>query len=229
MVTDLLLPERGIATPKPPSYIKLDMAFGVGAGAKLLDKSRYHSHGTISGASWATGHHGYCLDFDPDEPSYVEIPASHTQLDFTSEDFSIIARAKLDVVTDRRQIFMRGLYNTGGWSFLNFEGAYLYLWLFQSGGSTRTRSAIGALSIDTLYTLGATRKGTIGKVYIDGVDVTDASDSLLDPVTCARSAKIGIYDDKTSSPLDGKMEFLRVFGGIALSASEHLAWHRALA
>jgi len=49
-----------------------------------------------------------------------------------------------------------------------------------------------------------------------------------DPLTSSEAALIGTHKLHSWANLDGKIEFLRVFGGIALSASEHLAYHNAL-
>lgn len=229
MVSDLFIPRRDFIVPKMPSYVKLDMAFGIGAGAQLMDKSRYRSHGTISGAAWATGAHGRCLDFDPTEPSYVEIAAADsTQLDFTSEDFSIVCRVYIDDLTGYRWIFSRGITNGDGYEFrINITDGIPYLNTNQSGAVQTTVG--GTLTTGVWYTLGVSRDGAAVKIYANGVDVTSTSGTHIDPATSARSAKIGIYDNKVAFPFDGKIEFLRIFGGIALSASEHLAWHNALA
>ncbi|GAI66611.1 unnamed protein product, partial [marine sediment metagenome] len=111
---DLLLPKVEAPVLPMPSYVKLAMAFGVGAGATLFDKSRYRSHGAITTATWAAGVHGYCLDFVPGNPDHVVIPAAHTQLNFIAEDFSIIARVNADDLTADREIFMRGELNVDG-------------------------------------------------------------------------------------------------------------------
>jgi len=229
MVTNLLVPDRRIVVPKPPSYLKLDMAFAIGAGAKLMDKSRYRSHGTISGADWADGAHGRCLDFNPATPSYVEIPAAYTQLDFTSEDFSIIARIKVDL-TASRAIFARGVDRTDGWLWRVLSTGQMDFFTSQSGPRQRSYSHTGDIATDTWATVGLTREGTSVKLYGDGVALTmDFSDTHLDPATCARTAKIGIRNDLATNPFDGKIEFLRIFGGIALPATAHLAYHNALA
>ena len=229
MVTDLLLPKKGIETLELPSYVKLDMAFGLGTGTTLFDKSRYRSHGTISGANWATGAHGYALDFIGATPSYVEIPATHTQLNFTSEDFSIIIRARFDSVAAEQYLFSRGEVNTDGWGIDYFAWAGVALRTFQSGASQHSYSPGGELLAATWYTLGFSRDGAAVKVYINGIDKTEFGGTHINPVTCSRSVKIGIYDNKSSAPFDGKIEFLRIIGGVALSASEHLAFHNALA
>lgn len=229
MVTNLLVPERKIVVPKPPSYLKLDMAFAIGSGAKLMDKSRYRSHGTISGAAWAAGLHGYCLDFDPTIPSYVEIPAAYTQLDFTSEDFSIIARSYIDSLAASREIICRGLWDTDGYEVYVHTGGSVNFTTFQAGEYQLTQSLAGAITAGTWRTIGISRDGESAIIYVDGVDVNSVVGTHTNPTTSARSARIGIQDNETNNPFDGKIEFLRVFGGIALPASAHLAWHNALA
>jgi len=229
MVTKLLVPDRRIVVPKPPSYLKLNMAFGVGAGSTLFDKSRYRSHGTIVGAAWATGLHGKALDFDPATPSYVEIPASYTQLNFTSEKFSIICRLRPDIITPTFYIFNRGLESTDGYILRVYGPGAIAISTSQSGAHQLTYTADNTMVAGTRLTIGISRDGATCTIYKDGVDVTFAHGTHIDPATCARSAKLGIYDNKASGPYDGLMEFSRVFGGIALSASEHLAYHNALA
>lgn len=229
MTIELLVPRPRLVVPKPKSYVKLDMAFGVGAGTTLYDKSRYRSHGAITGASWATGLHGKCLDFDSTIPSYVEIPAAHTQLNFTSEDFSIIARVYLDDLTDARAVFARGLrVNQDGYSVIINSSGGIEFWTFQDGAYQYTISTY-SINTATHYTIGVSRDGAVGKVFLNGVDITLACSGHKNPKTSSQNAYIGVVGDKVRYPFDGKMEFLRVFGGIALSASEHLAWHNALA
>lgn len=228
-ITDLILPKRGIILPEVPSYIKLDMAFGAGNATILGDKSRYHSHGTIHGATVADGLHGKCLDFDSTIPSYVEIPASHTQLDFQAEDFSLIAGVYIDDLTSHRHLFQRGLAEVDGYySYINKNGAF-YTLTNQLGSLQLSASTPGGITTGAWFTLGCSRNGASIRIYVNGIDDTSTLMAHIDPATCVRSAKIGVHDNKVSNPFDGKIEFLRVFGGVALSASEHLAYHNALA
>lgn len=229
MIHELLLPRVREPALILPSYVKLDMAFGVGSGTSLFDKSRYRSHGTITGADWATGAHGYCLDFDKSVPDYVEIDADYDQLDFTSDDFSMVMRAKIDSLAATVILFCRGLDDTDGYSWRVTSVGRLHFRTEQSGAGQPSYSAAGDIATDTWYTLGMSRDGASVKVYKNGVDITSVSATHIDPATSARSAKIGIYDDKLLLTFDGKIEFLRIFGGLALSDSEHLAWHNALA
>lgn len=228
MINTLIVPRRRVALPRPPSYQKLLMAFGLGAGTTLFDKSRYKAHGTISGADWATGVHGYCLDFNRAIPDYVEIPAAYDHLDFTSEDFSFIFRIKFDVFTGSPVIFCRGEAGVGGYYIQCLPTGLLWALTIQAGTNQKTQTAAGALVVGTWYTIGVSRDGAAITLYRNGVDVTSISGTHVDPVSSAETALIGIYKGAAVSAFDGKMEFLAAFGK-ALTASEHLAWHNALA
>lgn len=228
MVTELLLPRGKILRPKPPSRIKLDMAFGVGVGASLFDKSRYRSHGAITTATWAAGVHGYCLDFVAANPDFVEIPAAHTQLDFTTQDFSFIVRLKADDLTANVAIYYKGTHQVDGIFWLILSTGALDLYTNQLLARQRSFSSGGDIVVGNWYTVGISRDGASVKLFKNGVDVTFSAGAHINPTTCARSAKIGIRDNRINDPFDGKIEFLRIFGGIALTASEHLAYHNAL-
>jgi len=229
MPVELMLPGRRIPAPLPPSYLALDMAFGVGNPAILGDKSRYRSHGTIVGAVPAAGVHGYCLDFDPTIPSYVEIPAAHTQLNFIAEDFSVVMRVNMDDTTISRWLFIRGREIVDGWGIRMDAGGRVRAFTWQTPATQQSMTNPGDFVIATDYTVGLTRSGASCRIYRNGVDRTALPDVHINPLTCARSAKIGVYDNLVGNPFDGKIEFCRVFRNIALTTSEHLAWHNALA
>jgi len=229
MPVELEIPRVKVPALPMPTYVKLAEAFGVGAGTSLLDKSRYRSHGAITGAVWAAGLHGYCLDFNPALPSHVVIPAAHTQLNFTSRDFSMIVRVKFDSLATHRTILERGAINTDGYLFWVNDAGSMEAYTSQALASQWSNSAAGSIVIDTWYTLGLSRHGASMRLHRNGLDITNIEGVHINPATCARSAKIGIRDDLVGNPADGQMEFLRIFGGIALPASSHLAWHNALA
>jgi len=229
MQSGLTLPRSSIIIPKVPSRIKLDMAFGLGSGSTLFDKSRYRSHGTISGASWAAGLHGYALDFNSATPDYVEISAANsTQLNFTSEKFSIIACLKIDVYEQHHAILTRGKISETGWEWRIATTGQIHFRTNQGGVNQVSTSTAGDILAATLYTVGISRNGASVKVFRNGADRTTTSGTHINPLTSSENLRIGTTPNSTL-PLDGKIEFLRIFGGIALSASEHLAYHRALA
>ena len=224
MAVELSLPGRRIPAPLPPSYLALDMAFGVGNPAILGDKSRYRSHGAITGAVPAAGVHGYCLDFDPTIPSYVEIPAAHTQLNFTSEDFSFVSRVYNRNPAAGAILFNRGLATTDGYYIYMVPSGSFRLYTNQALASQNTRSADGEIVANTWHTLGISRSGASATVYKNGVDITVEAGIHIDPLTCARSAKIGIYNDLASFPLVGQIRWVR-FLKRALSEEEHMIAH----
>jgi len=229
MITRLWTPPKKPIDPRMSSYVKLDMAFGVGAGTQLMDKSRYRSHGTISGAAWADGLHGKALDFERDDVDYVEIAAAYDQLNFTSEDFSMIIRAYFESLPTSMDIFTRGEYTINGFYVQVRAAGYMVIYTNQSGQVQLSRSSDGSIAAGSWKTLGFSRSGSSIEVYINGVEDTSVAGTHENPAASARGATIGVYTNLTSSPMDGKIEFLRIFGGIALSTSEHLAWHNALA
>lgn len=210
------------------AYTVLDLDFGYGRGSKLLDKSPFHSHGDILGASWATGVHGYTLDFNAATPDYVEIPAAYTQLNFTSENFSLIARVKLDNLSDANRIFIRGLFDTDGWFIQYHTAVGLDVRTGQSSANQSTQSGTSGWAIATWYTIGFSRDGASITLYRNGVDVTSVSGVHINPATSSRSAKIAVDDDKSGNPFDGQIEFLRIFGRIALPATAHAWFHNML-
>ena len=225
---ELLLPRVREPELILPSYVKLDMAFGVGSGSILFDKSRYRSHGAITGAAWETGVHGFALDFIPGRPSIVTIDAAYDQLNFTSEDFSIIARINSYNLDATRVILSRGKGNVDGWYYTIRTTGQLRFYTDQSGASVNSRSSVGAIVIGTDYTVGISRTGSSVKIYVDGVEDTDTVGTHINPVTSARDFEIGYSTPDSYGAFDGLMEFLLIFGGISLPEKTHLAWHNAL-
>lgn len=225
---ELLTPPRRLARYELPSYVKLDMAFGIGAGAKLMDKSRYRSHGTLTTPTWADGLHGRCLDFVKASSDRVVIPAAYDQLDFTSEDFSIVMRVYSHDVSVEQCLFARGAFNTAGYYTMITAAGAVEINICQEDARQLNNTAAGAISNNTWYTVGFTRAGTASYVLIDGVNETVSSAPVLDPLTYPSAAYLGIYTTLFHYKFDGLIEFCRVFGGVALSESAHLAWHNAL-
>lgn len=211
-----------------PHHTCLDMYLSLGKGSKLLDKSAYRTHGDISGASWATGVHGLCLDFDAGDIDYVSIPATATQLDFTSEQFSIITRINWDSLAATSEIISHGLIDVDGWEFKTLNTGTLFFRTNQTEANQSSTSGVGAVSAGEWYTIGLTRDQSSVKFYVNGVGSVGTTGTHIDPLTSSRIYTLMVYCDKASNPSDGKMEFLRIFGGIALPASAHLFYHNGL-
>jgi len=220
-------PTRSLSIPRTLLWLKdcvLDMPINEGSGSILHDRSIFQAHGAIVGASWSPD--GKSLDFDPLIPSYVEIPAAYTHLNFTTQAFSIITRFKVDDISTERVLCSRGVYNTDGWWFRIEVTGHLRVWTFQSGANQATSSAAGSIAINTWYTGGFSRNGAGVKIYING-----ASDGVgtghVNPTTADRTFNIGLGAGAYPRPYDGKIEFLQVFNR-ALPAEEHERAHRAL-
>ena len=96
-------------------------------------------------------------------------------------------------------IFCRGFYQADGYYFQISSGGAFYFITNQAGANQATETAAGRILVNTWYILGVTRAGAVVKLYRNGVDVTDISGSHINPKTCTRTPKIGIYDDKSSN------------------------------
>ena len=98
----------------------------------------------------------------------------------------------------------------------------------QAAAEQLSRGAPGDWGTDEEVTIGFSRSGAVVTIYTNGFDTTDISGTHIDPDTCARSAKIGIYDDKSSFPFKGLFDMGWLFTR-HLSPQEHLNWHKRLA
>lgn len=197
-------------------------------GSRAVDLSPSGAHGRLSGFGSPAKRHISGLDFVSATPSYVEIPAAYTQLNFTSEKFSGIVRLKVDSVAVIRTIFLSGEQDVSGyWWFILTDGS-VALDTSQLGAYQRTNSSASDIVIATRYTIGFSRDGTSVKLYVNGVDVNSTVGDHTNPATSTDKYYIGYYKPGATYPFDGKIEFLRVFGGIALPATAHLWFHNAL-
>jgi len=148
-------------------------------------------------------------------------------LNFTSEDFSMIFRIKPTLTATFIVLVCRGAFNVDGYYLeIGADGLINFI-TCQSGASQTSRSSVGDIVTNTQYTLGISRRGAAVTIFLNGVNKTVVSDTHINPTTCARTANIGIYDDLTSYPMEGKMKVLAVWNR-ALSALEHMNTHQAL-
>lgn len=196
----------------------------------LADTSRYGSDGAFRGAgqpNWVREPSGlWVLDFNPANPDYVEIPADQTQLNFTSEDFSLVARFKIDDLTASRYLFVRGSSALDGWYIYIHSAGYVRVYTNQTPANQESLSSAGAIVAGLWYTVGFSRAGASIRIYINGVDDTDTAGVHINPLTSARTAKIGARDDFAQA-LDGKIAYLGIWN-YALSAGQHLKKHTML-
>jgi len=192
-------------------------------GSRAMDLSPSGAHGRLYGFGSPAKRHISGLDFIAATPSYVEIPAAFTQLDFTSENFSIIARVYLDTAAGYRTIFQRGARNVDGYRWLWHQDIGLAFLTSTFGVEPATYTNAGTLSAATWYTLGVSRNGALVTLYKNGVDFTAVQGDHTTIATSSRTAKIGSSDTVTEFPFDGKIEFLRVWKHKVLTELEHKA------
>lgn len=198
----------------------------------LEDASRYGSDGAFQASGhplWVKNPAGlWELDFNPNTPDYIVIPASATQLDFTSGDFSIIWRVKIDSLADHRNLFEKGQYPIDGYmTRINTNGSW-YFWTCQADANQATLTATGAFVTDTCYTVGMSRVGATITLFRNGVDITSGYGIHINPDSAiAKTARVGIRYDFVTNPLDGKLSYLGIWSR-ALPAEEHAARHYEL-
>ena len=186
------------------------------------DISRFHTDGVVTTATWIQQPSGlWAMNFVAATPDYVVVTCP--QCCFTSEDYSIVARVKFDDISGFRKIFIRGLIATDGFGFIVAAGQVMGS-TFQAAASQYSRTPVNFLVADTYYTLGLSRSGNSIRVFIDGADETTIVGVHVDPLANARTAKIGVYDDLTTYPLDGQISALKVFS-YALNADQQMQKH----
>jgi len=186
-----------------PLWAMKDSAF------KSVDVCRHAC--SVVGALWRPN--GRLLDGN----DYIE--STTPALNFTTGNFSGWAWVYPTTITgDSRMLLCRGSANTDGWYFnINTNGA---LFINTNQAANRASySANGAAVINKWQLLGFTRIGTACAVWIDAVDATATAQAITNPATCARTLKVGVYDDKVTNPFIGVMGEFGVTSG-ALSEGE---------
>lgn len=196
------------------------------AATPWYDLSRYHTNGVVTGATWAQLPSGlWVKDFNSATPDYVVVTCP--QLNFTTEDFSGIFRIYIDNLVASRCILERGAITADGYTFVVAANGIIYLYTSQAAAEQHTISNVLSIGATTWYTLGWTRAGNSVRLYRDGVDVTFTPAVHVNPATSARTAKIGVRDNLTTQPFDGKIGFQRIFN-YALTPGEHRNWHNKI-
>ena len=191
-----------------------------GSGTSVSDLSGYNNHGTLVGPpTWVDGRYGKCLSFNGTS-DYVDVKHS-ASLAFTKEDFSIELWVYLNILTTTNP-FAKGTDVTEGY-WLNIRDSGRFdLVTSQAGAQQTTSSALGAVGAASWYHLVATRVGSVGKVYSQGLNITNSSESHIDPAFSTLSGKIGRHGSAAASYLDGLIDSVRIYNR-ALSADEVLA------
>jgi hypothetical protein len=225
------------------AYPFREMIGGVGAattGELVHDRAKPHHLGTLSingtGAmNWGQVASGFpYLEFIPTlgvpaNWTWVEIlAAAAADLDFTTEDFSLLAWVYLDNLAAVHTIMCYGaqdIANGGGYQLIISLATPARL-TFATCQATTLQSIISAAEISAAgwYLIGATRTGTVGKTYINGQDRTDSADNIVNPATQTEPFHIGVRQIQTTgvgidydTPFEGYIAYPRVWGSRCLS------------
>ncbi len=192
------------------------------AATVLADVSRYGTDGTITTANWVRLPSGlWVLDFNSATPDYVEITPTPTQLDFTSEDLTLLVWANIDAVGARKRIIDRGLVNSDGYEFFIDSNNLIYFRTNQAAAFQESYSATPLTVAGGWYHIAFTRSGASAIPYLNGVNDANIVGAHVNPVSSSRTVKIGIADDLTSTPFEGRMSLFKIWN-YALSAGQIL-------
>lgn len=189
------------------------------------DYCLHRSHATIFGASAAAdfcARSNMALHFDGINDRVV---ATAPQLDFTTSNFSVVARIFPTDITHNGQIIDRGRHLVSGWYIAQYNLGLLHVQTNQGGTQQNSRTAANALANDTWYTVGFTRAGADIDIYVNGLDATALPSVHQDPVSVVTPTLIGVYWTQAHEFYEGRISDLKVFSR-ALTPAEHLAFHQ---
>ena len=152
---------------------------------------------TVTGATW--GYQGRSFDGNDD---YIAITDPNSVLNFTSSDFSIWAWVKCTDTTPFHwnMVLGRGLLDADGYYFGISSSDCLQFTTSQAAASQNSFSATGAWFSaygSKWVFIGVNRAGASARVFTDNVDITNTAASHINPLTSAKTARIGIFDDFT--------------------------------
>jgi len=194
------------------------------AGAQIYDRAKPHHTSFLRGATiaWASLPSGLpYLDLTP-TPDFIDCPIAATaDLDFIAGDFSGAIWVNLDTTG---MLISRGDTDADGWFFEVVISRTLLLRTNQLGiGNHQDTDTdpFRPMVFGNWWLASFSRSGQNATIFINGVDVTLYPSGIhVDPDTSARELHIGVWDDETTGPLDG-----RIAGGPCCPR----IWGRALA
>ena len=149
---------------------------------------------------------------------FLESPAAgSTELNFTSEDFTLESWVLLNTNTGTHMIMCQGVYEVDGWEFFLFciggGKANIAFRTNQVGGHTEI-AAVSGLTTGTWQLVGLTRHGSSAQFYVNGLPVTTLLGAgLTDPVSCAGGNKftVGIRNLEDANFFNGSIGRTRIW------------------
>ena len=175
-------------------------------GNSIMSRDACGHLSSVNGALWRP--YGRYFDGTDD---YIE--ATITELNFTSEDFSIEAWFKVAQVGADQVIFCRGEYQVGGYYFYVHSGNYL-TFITNQAGSVQSSGSSAFVAVDTWYHTVVTRSGASVKIFVNGVEDTAAAGSHTDPVSSALTVKVGISWTNAWGDYKGNIGEIRIYNRV---------------
>lgn len=215
----------------------LDLPFNEGTGLITRDIAKpHHQNVSLVGPTWdkVALSNASALNFDG-LTDYLECPAAATaDLDFTSEDYSIVCWINWEDTGIAGEIVV-GRYDIdvahSGWElYLAFTGVdSLTLRHHHAGtlvppvtGNPRSACYSVGWTRGVWCLLGVSRTGGgEAQHYRNGVALTMVTSGLVDPEPCSEDLVVGVRWTKNATFYKGKMKGLRIFDWV-LSAGEML-------
>jgi len=217
------------AASQPPAiyanlraWWKLDESTGTNAD----DFTGRAQDGSVSGATWGTGISGNALSFDGiDDGILVGTPAALVG----SGDFSLAAWVKIDPGSPLATVIQQreaGASGHQGQYVLNVNAnGTVNFFVYNNSVYQFDLTTVGTVNDGQWHHLAATRSGTTGRVFIDGVQASSGSGTIQALVS--HPVAIGYDHRDNNKRFDGSIDDVRVYER-ALSASEVDSLHDTL-
>lgn len=209
----------------------LDTALFEGAGSLVHDISRYHQnlafhiHGSptweqLASRYWAIRYGG---DLSGD---FLECPAAlSTELNFTNEDFTLLAWVNSDLAAGGSdEVLVQGEVNVCGFEFyVTVPGLKTISLRCNQGGSRTGIESAGTYLMGQWTLIGVDRQGAWGQFYVNGLPaVTTLGAGLIDPVAAvAEKIHIGIQHDEVNNTFEGMIGRVRAWKNRMLGSAVH--------
>lgn len=133
--------------------------------SSFISDDRYGRPCTVTGATW--GIQGRTFDGSDDIIDLGEV----TEAEFTTGDFTLLAWIKMTTLATRA-IISNGGWNAYGFHFYIVDDGTIRLETASAGSTSNKDSATGQIAANQWYMVGATRTGTSGYIYKNGIDVS---------------------------------------------------------
>ena len=166
-----------------------------GSGTTWTDLSASGNNGTlVNGVGYNSGNLG-SLVFDGVN-DYVNLG---NILDYTTENFTFNTFFYLNSFTTSTpgqgpQLFWKGSFNTNGYyCAINADGTILFH-TNQSGAGQFSYTSPGLIAVGVWNNVSVVRTGPSVKIYINGVDRTNASATHINPTSSTGNFQLGAYD-----------------------------------